>query len=66
MKFSRRGDIRLLSCDAGSGTGTLAQNLSNQLGVKVKAANTSINVYPNGFLELEFGGTWKIFTPGGQ
>jgi len=57
-------DIRLISCDAG--TKNLAQDLANKLGVRVKAANTTVRVYEDGFLELLYGRTWQIFKPGGK
>jgi RHS repeat-associated protein len=56
-----KGDIRLVSCNAGQGN--LAQDLSNKLGVKVRAANNVITVHSNGTITGPAGTKWIDFTP---
>lgn len=42
------GKIRLLSCKTGSDNGTFAQNLTNKMGVVVRAPSDTLHIYPNG------------------
>lgn len=60
--------IRLFACGAGSDDVSLAQELANELGVKVKAPSDTVWVYPNGKVVIgpsadENTGTWNTFEP---
>jgi hypothetical protein len=68
-------DIRLLSCQAGCSTGTVAQELADTFGVTVKAPVTAIEAsqsgktlywYPNGVktpLDINDRSAWSWYTP---
>lgn len=59
-------DIRLLSCQTGSPSGTFAQDLADNLGVRVKAPTTDIGASTRGNTLTFFdGGEWRWFSPGG-
>lgn len=59
-------DIRLLSCRTGCPTGSFAQDLANNLGVRVKAPTTDIGASSRGnTLTIFDGGEWRWFSPGG-
>ena len=69
--------IRLLSCSTGQCDTGFAQNLANQLGVKVEAPSDILWAYPNGRLvvaprstnggpDLSNQGTFRSFEPGGN
>ncbi len=59
------GDIRLISCYSGScPTGSVAQNLANKLGVKVRAPTDFIELHPNGMLTAPAGTVWRDLIPG--
>lgn len=56
------GNVRLVSCNAG--TGRLAQDLANKLGVTVRAADDTLTVLPDGRIVAPPGTSWKDFIPG--
>lgn len=67
--YKKDAPIRLISCGAGADTSNLAQNLSNKLGVEVKAPTDTIWASPDGTLTIgptkdSNTGTWKEFKPG--
>lgn len=63
------GDIRLASCSTGKGDNSFAQQLSKELGVKVKAPDDDVYYIPNeGVLFIgspyQNTGKWRIFNNG--
>lgn len=58
-------NVRLLSCSTGSPEGSFAQDLSDELGVAVKAPTTDFGFSSRGIAYFEDGGEFKMFTPGG-
>jgi hypothetical protein len=58
-------DIRLLSCRTGCPTGSFAQDLANNLGVRVKAPTADIGASSRGNTLDMFGGGWRWFSPQG-
>lgn len=57
-------NIRLLSCQTGCPTGNFAQDLSNELGVRVMAPTTDIGASNRGnTLTIFDGGEWRWFDP---
>jgi len=60
--------IRLLSCSTGSSAGRLAQELSNELGVKVTAPSDTLWIFQDGRMTIGPGfadniGRWEDFLP---
>ena len=60
------GAIRLASCETGAFSAGFAQNLSNKLGVRVKAPTDTLFIFPNGKTvigpnQFTNSGEWKIF-----
>lgn len=63
------GNIRLASCETGKGNNSFAQQLSETLGVKVKAPDDDVYFIPDEgimFVGSEFSntGSWRIFEKG--
>lgn len=58
-------DSRLLSCRTGCPSGTFAQDLANELGVRVRALTRDIGSSARGNTLDMFGGEWRWFTPNG-
>ena len=63
------GDIRLASCSTGKGDNSFAQQLSELLGVKVKAPDDDVYFIPNEgimFVGSEYmnTGKWRLFDKG--
>lgn len=63
------GNIRLASCETGKGNNSFAQQLSETLGVRVKAPDDDVYFIPNEgimFVGSEFSntGSWRIFEKG--
>jgi len=56
-------DIRLLSCQTGCSAGTFAQDLADELGVRVKAPTSDIASSGRGNTLNMFGGDWRWFDP---
>lgn len=56
-------DVRLLSCSTGQLSCGLAQGVSSELGVNVKAPTTDFAVSGRGRIYLDPGGVWKVFAP---
>ena len=68
VELHKDDGIRLISCGAGANNSSLAQDLANELGVKVKAPNQIVWAYPNGELKVESSpgakdGEWVDFEP---
>lgn len=64
------GNIRLISCEAGTEDMGAAQMLANQLGINVMAPTDIVWVMPDGEMiigatEFENTGNWKVFKPKG-
>ena len=64
------GNIRLISCEAGTEDMGAAQMLANQLGINVMAPTDIVWVMPDGEMiigatEFENTGNWKVFMPKG-
>jgi hypothetical protein len=57
-------DVRLLSCSTGCPSGTFAQDLANQLGVRVVAPTTDVGASGSGkTLTIFDDGFWQTFSP---
>lgn len=57
-------DIRLLSCQTGCPRGSFAQDLANEMGVRVMAPTTDIGASGSGKALTVFdGGKWRWFDP---
>ena len=68
-KGYKGGDIRLCSCSTGQGDNSFAQQLSQKLGIKVKAPDDVLYYIPEDgvlFVGSEFRdtGRWRIFDKG--
>lgn len=50
--YQRGQPVRLLSCSTGEGSGSFAQNLSNKLGVPVRAPSDVLWAWPNGAMRV--------------
>ena len=62
-----KGNIRLISCYSGSRlTGSVAQNLSNKLGVTVRAPTNKVTLWPDGSITAPNGTKWRDLSPGGR
>jgi len=67
----KKGPIRLLSCSTGRDTNGFAQNLSNKMGVIVKAPSDTLWILPTGRMvigktPLQNTGKWITYYPGGN
>jgi hypothetical protein len=59
-------NVRLLSCQTGCPSGTFAQDLANEMGVRVMAPTTDIGASGSGkTLTIFDGGEFRCFIPGG-
>ncbi len=60
--------IRLISCESGALTGSIAQSMANGMGVKVKAPTGTVWIHPDGSMTVgvdpsQVTGSWREFEP---
>jgi hypothetical protein len=56
-------NVRLLVCEGGAGSCSLAQGVANELAVSVQGATTKFRAHDSGKLTLDAGGEWLVFRP---